>query len=91
MKKTKAPIKIPRTEQWKINALARRKRALEGGGRLLFTLLEKEHSDKLDAVIELRSKANPSINMTSWVRLMIEADLKLLQRRRDTTTGARSK
>lgn len=82
--------KIPRTEQWKINSMQRRKDIVAAGGRLLPVLLEKAESDRLDTIISLRKKADPTINMTAWVRKMIDSDLKLLQRRRNGAKGARS-
>lgn len=92
MSKTKSRTvkKIPRTEQWKINSMQRRKDIVAGGGRLLPVLLEKEWSDKLDQIVALRRGADPTINMTAWVRKMIDSDLKLLQRRRNGTAGGRS-
>jgi hypothetical protein len=88
--KTKASKKIPRTEQWKINSMQRRKDIVAAGGRLLPVLLEKPYSDMLDSIITLRKKADPTISMTGWVRKMIESDLKLLQRRRNGKAGAHS-
>jgi hypothetical protein len=89
--KKDTPIKkVPRTEQWKINSLRRRREVVAAGGRLLPVLLDKYFSDQLDTIIALRKKANPGINMTAWVKLMIEADFKLLQRRRAGAKGVRS-
>lgn len=89
-KRKTASKKIPRTEQWKINSMQRRKDIVAAGGRLLPVLLEKPYSDMLDTIIALRKGADPTINMTAWVRKMIESDLKLLQRRRNGAAGARS-
>jgi hypothetical protein len=89
--KKAAPVqKISRKEQWKINSLNRRRAVIAEGGRLLPVLLESDYSEQLDTIIVLRKKANPRINMTAWVKLMIEADLKLLQRRRAGAKGVRS-
>lgn len=82
--------KIPRTEQWKINSLNRRRAAVAAGGRVLPVVLERQFSDQLDTIIRLRKKANPRINMTAWVKLMIESDLKLLRRRRANAKAAHS-
>lgn len=83
-------MKPTRKEQWKINAANRRARILEQGGRVLPVILEHDESAKLDQIIALRKKADPGINMTSWVRKMIESDLKLLLRRRNVGAGGRS-
>jgi hypothetical protein len=81
---------LSRNKQWTVNSLNRRKAIVAEGGRLLPVLLESYSSEKLDEIIRLRKKANPTISMTGWVKLMIEADFKQLQRRRAGTKGARS-
>jgi hypothetical protein len=86
---SKTPTKLPRTEQWKVNSLNRRRAIIAGGGRLLPVLLEREYSERLDTIIALRRKANPKISMTAWVKLMIESDIKLLRRRRAGSGAAR--
>lgn len=88
MNKIKKPT---RNEQWKTNSLNRRRAVVADGGRLLPVLLDKPYSNLLDEIITLRKKANPRINMTAWVKLMIEADFKLLQRRRAGSKGAHSR
>lgn len=82
--------KTSRNQQWKDNSINRRKRIVAEGGRVLPLLLEKEYSDRLDKLIELRRKADPTITMTGLIRKMIDADFKLLLRRRKSTVRARS-
>lgn len=84
------PKKVPRTQQWKDNTAARRERLRQQGGGPFFAMLDGAYAAKMNAILEWRDPAwrknhGRPINKTDLLKLMIDAELNQVNRRRRVT------